>query len=344
MRFILGRFKAEKTEPHLQPGKKGCLIINLGSPSTPTKKDIRKFLSYFLSDKRVINLPRAVWYPILYGFVLTLRPGRIQETYQSIWLPEGSPLIVYTENQAQELAKALPGVMVRHAYTYSEPTVAHRLTEMIKAGISDLTIIALYPQYAPSTVGATIDQVTKFFQRHSQIPDLKIVSNWHLSQTYIDWYVERTAHALQENQIDALVMSYHSVPEQPAHSPVEYKRHCSETTDAIVAGLRKQGFTPPRVFQTYQSKFGPSKWIGPATIDTMAELPKQGIKRIAVATPGFISDCIETIDEIAVLNAEEFRRAGGEFFHVIAPPNGEPTTGKMLAEVYLSRNPDYQPK
>lgn len=326
--------------------KRGCLLINLGSPAKAEPKEIKVFLRRFLSDPRVVTWNKALWYPILHGIVLPRRPKKLMANYQKIWLAKGSPLIVYTAAQAQLLSKQLPNVVVRHAFSYSAPTVSQALTEMMSSGITDLTILSLYPQYASSTVGATIDQVTSYFTKQSLVPNLNIPTSWHLIPSYLNWYINKLATEIRNTKYDYLVFSYHSLPNLPEHAPRRYIQHCTETTEAILTGLRKelvhQKISTPKIIQTYQSKFGIGEWLGPSTIETMTKLPRTGVKSVLICTPGFISDCIETIDEIGIQNMTAFLNAGGETFRLLPPPNDDAEVGKILAEVYRKHNPSYQ--
>lgn len=325
-------------QKHCSQIKRGCLLINLGSPAKAETKEIRKFLRRFLSDSRVVTWHKALWYPILYGIVLPRRPRKIMSDYQKIWLDNGSPLTVYTAAQAQLLAAQLPEVMVRHGFSYSTPTITEALDELMDHGVTDLTILPLYPQYAPSTVGTTLDQITKYFARQNLMPSIKFISSWQLSPKYIAWYVHKLAAEIHNTHYDSLVFSYHSLPDLPEHAPQEYVRHCTQTTNAILSGLQNalsaSETALPNTIQTYQSKFGLGKWLGPATIDTMAQLPESGQKSVLVCTPGFISDCIETIAEIGMQNMTVFHDAGGETFKLLPPPNDDFTAGEILAEVY----------
>ncbi|MBV7363281.1 ferrochelatase [Actinomycetaceae bacterium TAE3-ERU4] len=321
----------------------GCLLINLGSPAQPEAKHIRRFLKRFLSDRRVVNLHPILWQPILRGFILTRRPSRIAPVYRSIWTDKGSPLTVHSKAQEIAAANALgEDVLVRVAMTYADPSVESALQEMEAAGINDLTVINLYPQFAASTVAACYDSIFNYYRSRPTIPTLRILQSWETEENYVEFYAQQFAEQLAENKVDALVMSYHGVPEKETHAHEIYRQHCSATTAAIAEKLREKlqinGMELPPILQTFQSKFGPGKWIGPATIDTMNKLPEQGIKKIMVATPGFVSDCIETVDEINVLNREAFMEAGGEEFHVITPLNSSPLAGEIIANLYRQVN------
>ena len=308
--------------------RRGCLIVALGSPAEPTAKEIRRFLKPFLSDRRVVDFHPALWKPILHGMVLPFRPGKVAEPYQNVWLPDGSPLTVHTKAQREHLAAALPEVDVRYAMTYTSPSIAEQLEAM--AELDHLTILPLFPQYAVSTVAPIVDQVAAYYQRATAMPNLTIISSWETSPAFIDWHAQQVRETLSATEVDRLVFSYHGVPKRAVHAPDAYAAQCVATTNAI---MERAGVDVP--FEvTFQSKFGPGEWLSPATITRMAELPADGVRRVALATPGFFADCIETSDELDVLNQDAFRAAGGETYVRVAPPNSDPITGPMLAEVY----------
>lgn len=313
----------------------GCLIVALGSPAEPTPREIRRFLKPFLSDRRVVDFHPAIWWPVLHGIVLPFRPSRIAEQYESVWLPEGSPLTVHTIAQREHLANELPDVDVRYAMTYTSPSIPEALAEM---DVDHLTILPLFPQYAPSTVAAVVDQVMDVYRNATAMPNLTIVSSWEEAPLYIEWQAEQLRTALAESPVDRVVFSYHGVPERPRHAPREYVAQCEATSRAIMARVGDVPFE-----NTYQSKFGPGEWLSPATIDRMAEYPADGVQRIAMMTPGFFADCIETLEELDILNQQTFLEAGGESYVRVAPPNSDPITGPMLAEVYRMFAPSGAP-
>lgn len=319
--------------------RRGCLIVALGSPAAPTKREIRRFLAPFLSDRRVVDFHPFVWQPILRGIVLPFRPGRIQAQYEHIWLSEGSPLTVHTKAQRDHLSGALPEVDVRYAMTYTSPSIPEVLSEM---DVDELTVLPLYPQYAASTVAPVFDQVTEYYRSRSSMPTLHLVKSWETSPLLIEWYAREVHRTITAHELDRLVFSYHGVPERAVHAPEEYTGQCRATTEAIMDAVAELDPSAPRVpFDiTYQSKFGPGKWLTPATIDSMAAYPGNGVTRIGVATPGFFADCIETVDEIDILNRETFMNAGGKDFVCVAPPNSDIAVGPMLAEVYHAFTPD----
>lgn len=310
----------------------GCLVVALGSPQEPTPSAIRRFLRPFLSDQRVVDFHPAAWLPILHGMVLPVRPGRIKEQYEAVWLEAGSPLTVHTLAQRDHLQESLPAVDVRYAMTYTAPSIETALTDW---DVDALTVIPLFPQYAPSTVAPVMDQVMEYYQKSAWMPHLHLVQSWLDAPLYVQWHAQRLATALNTTEsVDKVVFSYHGVPERAVHAPGPYRAQCETTTAAIIDAATEILDRPIPHETTFQSKFGPGSWLSPATIDRMAQLPREGARSIVMLTPGFVADCIETSYELDVLNKDEFLAAGGTSFTRIAPPNSDPEVGPMLAEVF----------
>lgn len=304
---------------------KGCLIVSLGTPASTDPEDIKRFLHAFLSDSAVVDFPRWLWKPILNQIVLRVRPAKIAPQYEHIWLPEGSPLEVYTKSQVVHAQDNLDGIKVGYATTYTQPSIGQAIDDL---DVDDLVLIPLFPHYAPSTVADMIRQATEHCQLPGR-PRLTIAQSWETQPTLISYYQEKIRHALEHKPVDHIVFSYHGVPQRSVHEPDSYAAQCEATTHAIVSGLPDVSWE-----MTFQSKFGPGTWLGPATIDTMAELPDRGIHHVLVVSPGFFCDCIETLDELDVLNQDAFCGAGGREFNRILPPNDDPVTGTIIAEIY----------
>ncbi|USR78882.1 ferrochelatase [Arcanobacterium pinnipediorum] len=317
--------------------KRGCLIVALGTPASPNPEDIRTFLRSFLSDPAVVDMPRWLWKPILNQIVLRVRPKKIAPTYQSIWTSEGSPLLIHTRAQAHHLAAQLEGVKVGFATTYTQPSIAAAIDEL---DVDELVIIPLYPQYAPSTV-ADIWRQVDIIESQPGSPRIIRAQAWYGNSRYISWYARKVRDYVKSasTSIDKLVLSYHGVPQRKVHQPQLYQAQCEATTASIIAALNDHGIDIAWE-TTYQSKFGPGKWLQPATIERMAELPGEGVHNILVLTPGFFASCIETLDEILVLNREAFVNAGGKDFHLISPPDSDPEAGKILADIYRQSRED----
>lgn len=306
---------------------RGLLIVNLGTPDSPDTADVRIFLRNFLSDTRVIDFPRVMWQPILHGVVLRVRPRKSGALYKQIWTSEGSPLVVYTRRQRDMLADALPEWNVKYAMTYTAPLIPNALDEMRDEGVTDLTVLPLYPQWAPSSSGAIADQVYEYFQGRVNMPTLRVIGAWPTEPAFVDWYAEQIAQQLaaqpEPERAQHIVFSYHGVPERNIHRPRGYRGECEATTTAISQALAERGVDIPAV-STFQSKFGPGKWLTPATITTMAGLPKRGITSVLMATPGFVADCIETLEELDMQNQNAFKEAGGQTYTRVPPMNDDP--------------------
>ena len=313
---------------------RGLLIVNLGSPDSPAPSDVRTFLAKFLSDPRVVDFPRAVWLPILHGIVLRVRPRKSGAIYKTIWTPEGSPLVVYTKRQHQLLKEALPDWNVRYAMTYTRPSINSALRAFEDEGVDDVTVLPLYAQTTPSSTGAVVDQVLDFYRSQEHHPHLRIVGKWPTQPDYVNWHAKQIADRVRGEgpAPQMILLSYHGVPQRAAHKPEGYRQECLETSSAIESQLRQLGVDVP-VLTTFQSKFGPGKWLGPATIDTMASLPGRGITSVLIATPAFISDCIETVDELDVLNQNAFKEAGGQHYQRVAPINDDPVIVDIVKDL-----------
>ncbi|VEI13512.1 ferrochelatase [Trueperella bialowiezensis] len=312
---------------HTQTPTRGLLIVNLGSPDSTDPEDVRTFLRDFLSDTKVIDFPPFLWQPILRGIVLRVRPAKSAELYRQIWMDEGSPLVVYTKRQQEMLAEALPEWNVKYAMTYTEPSIAESLDEMAAEGVTDVTVVPLYPQWAPSSSGAIADQVHDYFRKNPDKLQWRIVKAWPTEKAFINWHADTIERALaaqpESERAQLVVCSYHGVPERKVHRPAGYRTECEASTAAIGAALCERGIDVP-VISTFQSKFGPGKWLTPATIDTMASLPDKGVTSVMLATPSFVADCIETLEELDIQNQDAFKEAGGVRYARIPPINDDP--------------------
>lgn len=322
---------------------RGVIVVALGSPEHCTEVSIREFLGEFLADPKVVDFPRWLWNPILTKMILPKRPGEVLEQYEAIWLPGGSPLRVHTAAQVRELAALLSSaddagaprtaaVDVRVAYQYGHPNLIEVYAELAQT-CSEITILSTYPQYAPATTGSIEHLVNSACAAHPE-PILTFPRSWQTLSAYVSWYADQIEEAIAESSPDIVVFSWHGVPKRKVHEPRDYAAQCRETSTAIMAALRERGIEQ-RFTDTFQSKFGPGKWLGPATIDELPRLARSGVRSVLIVNPGFMADCLETIYEMDVLNANAFREAGGEIFHRIAPPTGQPG-GAILAELYRS--------
>lgn len=306
--------------------KSGILLVNIGSPKEPTKAETKKYLAKFLGDPRVIKTPRALWLPILHGIILNTRPAKSAKLYQSVWREDGgSPLMIYGRNQQENLQKLHPDKIVEIATSYSEPSIPDTLDKMLAQGVNDLTVIPMYPQYSGTTVGSVYDDVTRYFRKSDKIITVKFVHSFYENKQYIAHFVNRIKDRLEKENFDALLFSYHGIPVSYVEDGDTYPTECDETTKLIMAGVGDFPF-----YQTYQSKFGPSEWLTPATDATLKTLPKQGVKRILVIAPSFVADCLETLEELEVENKGYFMENGGAYFEYLPPFNED----MELAEIF----------
>lgn len=299
--------------------KKGILLANIGTPTQPEKKEVKRFLAKFLGDHRVVDLPRWKWLPILHGIILNTRPKKSAALYKKIWTEDGSPLEIYTKGQASKLQRLLPETVVRYGMAYSEPTISDSLTDMARLGVNDVTIIPLYPQYSTTTTASINDSVFKYYLNSEEMPHLHFIKEFTAHPDYIKLLVRQIKEGIAKYQPDELVLSYHGIPVSYIEKGDPYQVQCERTTQAVVAELNTT--IPYRM--CYQSKFGPTEWLTPALDDTLRNLPKEGVKNVLVITPGFVSDCIETIEEIESENKTYFIKNGGEVFNYIHPFNDD---------------------
>ncbi len=310
------------------------VLVNLGTPDAPTPAKVRAYLREFLTDPRVIEYPALLWRPILEGIILRVRPRKVAHAYQTIWTDAGSPLMAESVKQAELMQTALgDGVEVRLAMCYGSRNIKDVLSELMEAGRRRIVILPAYPQYAASTVGAIFDQVSQWVQRNRDLPELRWVRSYPTAPDYI----EALAVALENHWAqygrpdfaagDKLVASYHSIPMAMHKAGDPYREECEAGAAALAARLN----IPEGGLQvTYQSVFGPAEWIGPATIDTISELGKRGTKRLDVICPGFVADCLETLEEIAIQNREAYEANGGVGFHYVPWANASAGCVQML--------------
>nr|WP_257590363.1 ferrochelatase [Schaalia radingae] len=315
------------------------ILANLGTPQAPTARAVRPFLREFLSDRRIIEMPPAIWRPILEGIILRVRPARSAKLYESIWYTESnsSPLMYWSLRQRDELAARLDHVADVHlAMRYGEPSIRSVLDQLRDQGVQRVLIIPAYPQYASSSTAPVIDEVARDMLKARNQLEIRTIRSFHDAPVYI----EALAAALVNHWDargrpdfeggDKLVLSFHSIPEAMHRDGDVYRDECETTAELLRSRLN---LDPQWVLTRYQSVFGPAKWIGPATIDTMGELGAVGTTRVDVICPGFVADCIETLDEIARLNRDAFIEAGGSQFHYVPWGNDLPGCIDTFEEV-----------
>ncbi len=319
-------FRPEPAWRHGSPARTAVLLVNLGTPDAPTAPALRRYLAEFLADPRVVEIPKLVWWPILHGIILRTRPAKSAAKYASIWMPEGSPLAVWTQRQAAALQARLSGaghrVTVRHAMRYGNPSIASVMDALRAEGATRVLVLPLYPQYAAATTASVADKFLQWATGARRMPEWRFVAEYHDDEGYIEALAGRLrAHWQAHGRGERLVLSFHGVPERSLTLGDPYHCQCHKT-----ARLLAQALELPReqVLVTFQSRFGKAKWLEPYTEPTLQALAAQGIRRVDVMCPGFVGDCLETLEEIAQEARDAFLAAGGTEFHYVPCLNDDP--------------------
>ena len=307
-----------KNHPKINYGKTGVLLINLGTPDSTGWWDIRKYLKEFLSDKRVIEVNQFLWQIILNLFILTFRPSKTSKAYKEIWMKDKnmSPLRYYTIMQTQKLSNRFntENLVVDFAMRYGSPSINGKIKDLKEKGCENLIVLPLYPQYASPTTATVCDEVFRSLMKLRWQPSLQIISHYEENPLYIDAIINSIKKKISEInwKPDLIVASYHGIPKKYFDKGDPYHCYCMKTTR-----LLKEKFNSIEIMTTFQSRFGPQEWLTPYTDKTLEEIPKQGKKNVLVICPGFASDCVETLEEIAIQGKESFIDAGGENFDLI---------------------------
>ena len=318
--------------PKVPQPKIGLLLINLGTPDAPEAAAVRRYLAEFLSDPRVIEIPKLAWKPILHGIILRTRPRKSADAYNQIWTNEGSPLRVIAKRQAEALRARLPGVSVQYAMRYGNPGIGAAMDAMVAEGCTRILAAPLYPQYCAATTATANDAVFAAMARMRHQPALRTLPPYYDDALYIDALAASLTRQLAALDFtpDRLLLSFHGMPQRTLELGDPYHCHCQKT-----ARLLGEQLTIPTDV-AFQSKFGRAKWLEPATDATLAAYPGQNVKRIAIAAPGFSADCIETLEELGIRGKETFLGAGGERFALLDCLN-DSDEGIAMLERLISR-------
>lgn len=318
------RFAAEPAYSHGQPAKTAIIYCNLGTPQAPTAPALRRYLAEFLSDPRVVEIPRFLWLMILHGIILRVRPAKSAHKYASIWTSEGSPLKVWTEKQSLSLQQLFDPhkVVVRYAMRYGSPAVPQVLDELKAQGVTRVLVLPAYPQYSGTTTASVFDAVYAWGMRTRNLPELRFINHYHDHPGYIEALAEKIrAHWAQHGRAEQLVMSFHGVPERTLQLGDPYHCECHKTARLLAQSL---GLSKDEYKVCFQSRFGKAKWLEPYTEPTVRELARRGCRSVQIVCPGFVSDCLETLEEIALEVKAAFLEEGGEQFHYIECINDSP--------------------
>ncbi len=322
--MLVSRYKGEKDYYHGKNECIGVLLVNLGTPEQPETSSVKRYLGEFLSDPRVVEIPRLVWLAMLYGVILRRRSPQTAKLYRSIWMQEGSPLMVYSRRISDAVAalvkRRVSGpVRVELAMRYGKPTIAESMDKLRQQGARRLLVLPLYPQYSATTTASTFDAVSKELRSWRWVPEFRTINQYHDDHGYIKALASSVEKHWQKNGRDGLLlMSFHGLPQRNLQLGDPYFCQCHKTARLLAEQLR---LADDQWKITFQSRFGKAQWVQPYTDKTLAELAKQGTQRVDVICPGFPADCLETLEEMNVENRETFIEAGGNEYHYIPALN-----------------------
>ena len=332
------KYLKEPEYTHGQQSKTGILLVNLGTPEAPTPQALRTYLKEFLSDPRVVEIPRAAWWLILNVIILNTRPKKSAEKYAAIWTADGSPLKVHTEKQARLLKgwlgeKIATPFMVEYAMRYGSTSIPDTLARMKAAGCDRILILPAYPQYAASSTATAFDMAFAWLQKTRTQPALRTLKHYHDHPAYIHALAANIRDAWQmHGRPDMLVMSFHGVPRYTLDKGDPYHCECQKTGRLLAEAL---GLDPKHYRLTFQSRFGRAEWLQPYTDKTLEALGREGVNRVDVVAPGFTADCLETLEELAMEGRASFLAAGGKEFHYIPALNEHPQWIDALGRIAL---------
>ncbi|MFA3760004.1 ferrochelatase [Yersinia sp. 2544 StPb PI] len=305
----------------MMQSKLGVLMVNLGTPDAPTPQAVKRYLTEFLSDRRVVDTSPWLWWPLLRGVILPIRSPRVAKLYQSVWMDEGSPLLVYSRRQQKALAARMPEIPVELGMSYGSPNLPDAIDKLLAQGVTKLVVLPLYPQYSCSTSAAVWDAVARILKGYRRLPSVSFIRDYAEHPTYISALQQSVERAFAlHGKPDRLILSFHGIPKRYAQLGDDYPQRCEDTSRALRGKLV---LPAENIMMTYQSRFGREPWLTPYTDETLKSLPAQGIKHIQLICPGFSADCLETLEEIKEQNREIFMHAGGEKFEYIPALNDD---------------------
>ncbi len=331
---------------HDTPATLGVLLVNLGTPASPSRRDVRRYLKEFLWDPRVVELPRALWWVILHAIVLTLRPPRSARAYAKIWAADGSPLLSISLRQRAALQASLEQrlevpVQVALAMRYGAPSIAAGLHDLYQAHARRVLVLPLYPQYSATTTASVFDAVAAALRGHRWLPELRFVNHYHDHEGYLAALAESVrSHWQQHGRAERLLFSFHGIPKRYFLQGDPYYCECHATARRLAERL---GLEPTQWTLSFQSRMGREPWLEPYTHRTLAALPAQGVRRVQVLCPGFSADCLETLEEVAMENRDVFLRAGGEAYEYIPCLNDRPSHIEALAQLVERHTQGWRP-
>lgn len=334
-----------ETFRHDQSERIGVLLVNLGTPDAPDRASVRRYLKEFLWDPRVVEVPRLIWWVLLNLVILNTRPARSAKAYQKVWSDAGSPLLAISQRQHDALSEALARmgrpVAVALGMRYGNPKIGSALRELRDAGARKVVVLPLYPQYSATTTASIFDAVTDELRQWRWLPELRFINHYHDDPRYIAALADSVRrHRAEHGDADRLLMSFHGIPEEYFHKGDPYFCECQKTARLLVDAL---GLGPDRWQVSFQSRLGPKQWLQPYTDQTLEALAADGVKSIQVICPGFASDCLETLEEIAMENRDIFLEAGGERYEYIPCLNDSVANIDLLASLVEQHTQGWTP-
>lgn len=332
----MARYRGSEDFSHEAQERLGVLLVNLGTPDAPTIPAVRRFLAEFLWDPRVIEVPRALWWLILHGIILNLRPPRTARAYRKIWTEEGSPLLVHSQRLASKLdesvRRVLPGpVRVALAMRYGRPSIDTVLDEFHRDGVSRLLVLPLYPQYSATTTGSVFDAVTTKYQHERWLPEQRFINQYHDETAYIEAISSSIERSWQQTgRPERLLMSFHGVPRRYLEAGDPYHCQCQKTARLIAERI---ALAPDQWAIAFQSRVGREEWLKPYTDELLVQWASDGLRRVDVVCPGFAVDCLETVEEIALQDRDLFLNAGGQTLNYIPALNDHEDHVTLLTDL-----------
>jgi len=319
--------------PDIPAPRIGVLLVNLGTPNAPEPGAVKLYLREFLSDPRVVEIPQLVWQPILRGIILNTRPKKSAHAYKQVWMEEGSPLAVYTRRQAEALRDAFGAeVIVDHAMRYGQPAIAARLDALQAQGCTRILVAPLYPQYCAATTATAVDEVFRHLRQKRWLPAVRTLPPYHDEPVYVGALADslRASLAALDFAPEAVLASFHGMPQRTLELGDPYHCHCRKTARLLSEAMGRE------LEVAFQSRFGRAKWLEPATDTVLKELPGRGVRKLAIFAPGFASDCLETLEELAIRGRETFLAAGGTHFAYL-PCLNDSDAGMTMLRALLAR-------
>ncbi len=331
------KFVGEKNYEHGSKDKTGVLITNLGTPDAPDEKSVRKYLNQFLSDPRVIEIPKFLWQIILKGIILQIRPRKSAANYKKIWTDNGSPLLDISKKQIEGVKKIIlakyPNIEFALGMRYGNPSIESALKDLQNRQVRRLLVLPLYPQYCAATTGSTFDEVTNILQKWRWVPELRFINQYFEEEEYIDALVTSIKNFWNKHEKpQKIIFSYHGIPKKYLINGDPYHCFCLKTTRLV---KEKMNLTDEEIITTFQSRFGRAEWLKPYTAETLKELPGQGVKDIHIISPGFSADCLETLEELEEENREYFIESGGEKYKYIPCLNDNEKHLKLISHLVI---------